>query len=245
MPLYYSPSSPPDVLKKEDIKRFMKDLSQELEGNFLVANMRHLVLYGRISLGRFSIARDCTKNYLHLTIESPPLPGEPTAVMTLQLSVDSKQLPPQSSSLSSSQSSPPLAAVVPAAVAAPALNNHTVSTTKSSMIAIALSVKSWIHDTAYLLWYGDSVTEYKDTDQKDKEVIQKIVNDFLTLLCMNSSVEEHPLAPIPMGSQGPIPVADTKDDRTSTYYCIFPSCLSPIINSNHFFLIANIFLFSY
>ena len=173
---------------------FMVELNLELSGNSLVANMRQLVLYGRISLGGFSIARDCTKNYLHLTIESPPLQRDPSQVMTLQISVDNKE---------SSNKVRVLPQPAP-------LDNTIVSTNKkSSLVAFALSVKTWIHDTAYLLWYGDSVTEYRDTDLHDKQVVQKIVHDFVNILDLTSSVEE-------VDSQDKNTV-DTKDIE-STYY---------------------------
>ena len=54
--------------------------------------MKNIVLDGWIRFGKFFIVNACTKNYLHLAIESAPLQSDPTVVITHQLSVDSKAM---------------------------------------------------------------------------------------------------------------------------------------------------------
>ena len=139
----------------------MEELSNELNANSFSSQMKNLVLDGWIRFGKFYIVRDCTKNYLHLTIEPAALESEPTDVMTLQLSVDNKTIP-----------------------------GETREVEQLAQQEMPKSTQQRIYEWAYQLWYGDSVTEYSVTDLQDEQLVKQIIFKFVEILRSPSWDEE-------------------------------------------------------
>lgn len=163
-------------MTKNDLKKCAKEIGEQLKNNYLSAQMQYLVLNGHIAFNGYFISHDCTKNYLHLTIQSPPV-GD--TVMILQISVDNKNQSNEGGDKSQDENPSQEISMTPSAAAA------TTTMTTATMAAVA-AMKKRAYEWAHHLWNGEYKSEYSTTDRKDEEFVKNIIQDFSAILSSSS-----------------------------------------------------------
>ena len=73
------------LLKKNDIRDFLRHIKEDLNLHSLGRKMSQLLLEGSARFGRFNVAYDCNKNHLDVTISTRPLRFDDDEVLTLNL----------------------------------------------------------------------------------------------------------------------------------------------------------------
>ena len=159
-------------MTKNDLKKFAQEIGDQLEKNYLSAQMQYLVLNGHITFNGYFIFHDCTKNYLHLTIQSPPVED---IVMTLQISVDNKNQSYEGGDKSQEEHPSQEISMTPPALPA-----------TTTMTAVAAAMKKRAYEWACQLWNGEYKSEYSTTDKKDEDSVRNIIKDFYAILSSSS-----------------------------------------------------------
>ena len=167
-------------MTKNDLIKCAQEIGEQLKNNYLSAQMQYLVLNGHIAFNGYFISHDCTKNYLHLTIQSPPV-GD--TVMTLQISVDNKNQSNERGDKSQEENPSQEISMTPPPPAA--TTTTTTTMTSATMIAVA-AMKKRAYEWAHKLWNGEYKSEYSTTDRKDEEFVKNIIQDFCAILSSSS-----------------------------------------------------------